>query len=180
MNSEHSINNLHSLPELISEISIRTSVTFPFKKAASVFDLDGTLVNVTAIEHFVTGEVHDFNSFHESSIDCPSYEKVAQIARSLIEKNHIVIVLSGRQERFRSITNFWLAMQSLPVQELYLRPNNFHGDKVNFKIQALKEISYKYEIKSIFDNDPKLLSLWKELDIPFVIKCPELTNLKAL
>lgn len=41
------------------------------KVAALLVDLDGTLVDVSGIRHFVEGGKRDFDSFHLESVNCP-------------------------------------------------------------------------------------------------------------
>jgi|GEM_PF-235415 len=148
------------------------------RKCAVVFDIDGTLVDVSSIQHLVEGQNRDFDRFHRESVDCPPYDQVLAIAQRLLRESLMVIAFSGRQEKYRSLTNYWCAIHSLPFNDLILRPNESQLKRIDFKHEAIINLSDQYKIIAIFDNDPELLSLWRSMGIPLVIQCPDLTILK--
>lgn len=142
-----------------------------------VFDIDGTLVNTNAIQHLVSNGLRRFDTFHRESINCPPHHNILSIAKELLNNKVKVIGLSGRQEKYRNLTNYWLAMNRLPLDELILRPEKYLGNKIQFKTEVIYDLQLRFEIIAIFDDDPKLLQAWKSCKIPLVVDCPELVKI---
>ncbi len=51
------------------------------KLTAIIFDMDGTLCDVSAIRHLVKGDERDFDKFHTESVNCPPYAHVLAAAK---------------------------------------------------------------------------------------------------
>ena len=164
--------------DLISEIVNLSNATPKDRTPLVIFDIDGTLVDVSTIQHFVGENNRDFDTFHRQSINCPPYFQVLEIAQGLIQNSLKVLAISGRQEKYRGLTDYWLAMNYLPLHELVLRPNEYQGNRMEFKSEAYRNLSTRYHIIAVFDNDPQLMKLWLSTQIPFVVQCPELKLLK--
>jgi FMN phosphatase YigB (HAD superfamily) len=164
--------------DLISEIVNLSNATPKDRTPLVIFDIDGTLVDVSTIQHFVSENNRDFDTFHRQSINCPPYLQILEIAKGLIQNSLKVMAISGRQEKYRGLTDYWLAMNSLPLHELVLRPNEYQGNRIEFKTEAYRSLTTRYKIIAIFDNDPQLLTLWLSTQIPIVVQCPELILLK--
>ena len=164
--------------DLISEIVSLSKSTPEERTPLVIFDIDGTLVDVSTIQHFVSENNRDFDSFHRQSINCPPYLQVLEIAQGLIQNSLKVLAISGRQEKYRGLTDYWLAMNSLPLHELILRPNEYQGNRLEFKSEAFRNLTTRYNVIAVFDNDPQLLTLWLSTQIPIVVQCPELRLLQ--
>ena len=54
------------------------------QKRLAIFDLDGTLVDVNNIRHYVEGKKKNFDLFHKESINCPPNEKVLFLNRTIL------------------------------------------------------------------------------------------------
>ena len=166
---------LVNFEQITSNILLQARMLHPKYKPAVVFDFDGTLIDISTVEYLVLGKERDFETFHRESINCPPYLSVLKLAQNLLLNNIKVFILSGRQERFRALTDYWLAMMELPVDELILRPSNYNGTKLEFKGEAMSKLLKFNTIIAIFENDPDLLQLWKRMKIDQIFKCPELT-----
>jgi len=164
--------------DLVAKIVSASGVLSNEGIPAVIFDIDGTLVDVSSIQHLVSSGHRQFDAFHRESINCPPFSQVLEIAQSLLKGPIKVLAISGRQERYRTLTDYWLAMHSLPLHELVLRPNDYQGNRVQFKKEKYAGVASKYNILAVFDNDPELLSLWLTTQIPMVVQCPELILLE--
>jgi hypothetical protein len=162
--------------EIISDILRLAKEANSNRKPVVVFDIDGTLVNTDSIKYLVSDGLREFDTFHRESINCPPHKNVLAVAKGIMDAEIGVIGLSGRQEKYRNLTNYWLAMNSLPLHELILRPENYLGNKIQFKAEAIKSLKSRFELIAIFDDDSKLLQAWKAFDIPLIIESPELVK----
>lgn len=66
-------------------------------KKAVVYDIDGTLSNVTAIRHYVIGRVKNFDKFHRESVNAPCHQHVVDAARRDKEAGYDVIIVTARK-----------------------------------------------------------------------------------
>jgi hypothetical protein len=164
--------------DLVSKIVDVAKSLSNSKKVAVLFDVDGTLVDVSSIQHLVDEGLRQFDTFHRESVNCPPHFKVLAIAQGLLKEDIDVLAISGRQEHYRALTDYWLAMHSLPLHELILRPNEYDGNRIQFKTEVFANLSLRYHVVAVFDNDPQLISLWLTKDVPFVVQCPELILLE--
>lgn len=80
-----------------------------------LFDIDGTLANLNGREDFLKQEIPDWKNFNaKMEEDLPNLPVVA-LYRALYESGKFEIILvSGRQERFRKVTETWLAWHEIP------------------------------------------------------------------
>ncbi|MBI4179350.1 hypothetical protein HY522_08015 [bacterium] len=71
---------------------------------------------------------------------------------------HPLILLSGREERFRSITRSWLAEQGLPApSKLYLRADGDRRSSTEFKSDILSRIvEHAHEAVSFVDDNEEM------------------------
>ena len=143
----------------------------------AVFDLDGTLVNVDSIRYLVETTSPNYNEFHLRSVDCPPFYDVLKLLKQFHDLHIKVILVTGRQEKYRKLTDFWLATHNITIDELIMRPERFSGSKLQFKELIFRNIIKAYEVIAVFDDDEDLLNLWRQISPTKLVKCPELTIL---
>jgi len=150
------------------------------KPDAVLVDVDGTLVDVTGIRHLVEGENRDFNAFHKASIDCQPNFPVLQRVQELHDLGHSVVVISGRDERFRRLTDFWLAMWAVPCDQLLMRRSGDSRSDVLVKEEIFNEVSENFRIVEAIDDREDLLNMWKSLKVERVVDVQDLLNAKGV
>lgn len=137
---------------------------------AVIVDLDGTLVNTDQISHFVETRPRDFESFHLESVNSPVNICVYDEIVRLHGKKQEIIVLSGRLEKFRSLSQYWLNSNKVPYDRLILRDNlDFRPDYI-VKGEMYDFLSLSYLIKVAIDDRDDLIQLWKSKGISEVKK----------
>lgn len=149
------------------------------KPSAVVVDMDGTLVDVAPIRHLVSGKSRNFDAFHRASLNClPILPVVSRLAKASSE-NCAVVVISGREARFRRLTEFWLAMWGIPSDLLIMRSNDDNRPGIEIKREMFSNITRKFDIIEIIDDQDELLELWRNLEILSVIDVKDLLQSKA-
>ena len=80
-----------------------------------LFDIDGTLADLNGREEFLKQEPPDWKNFNAKMEEDIPNTPVVELYRTLYESRKFEIILvSGRQERFRKATETWLlGMKSL-------------------------------------------------------------------
>lgn len=137
------------------------------KPQATLFDVDGTLVDVSSIRYLVdrtdpnfTGQ-RQFDRFHAESIDCPPHQKVLDAWKDVLESGRIPLVATGRTEKHREVTKWWLTNHHLfPLQQLHRKNGDFRPD-VEVKAEMLDLLLEHYDIVEVWDDNPHVIELWK-------------------
>lgn len=138
------------------------------KRKAVLFDVDGTLCDVSRIRHLVLGSAKDFHRFHEESVNCPPHAHV--VAASLALPSDVAcIVITARKERYRRLTSFWLALHGVPSDELHMRPDYDSRPDVDIKREILGSVRQRYQILHAWDDNPHVIQMWEEEGIPVTV-----------
>lgn len=142
------------------------------KPSAVIFDMDGTLADVSSIRHYLKPDINhgkDFDSFHSESVNVPPHTHVvnaAQVAHMLGLK---VLVVTARKWMWRNHTAWWLAMHGIHSDLLIMRGNLDGRKDYDVKKDMLKTIRQAYNPIHAWDDNPNIIRLWTEEGIPCTI-----------
>jgi phosphoglycolate phosphatase-like HAD superfamily hydrolase len=143
-------------------------------RRAAIFDMDGTLVNVSSVRHWVTPVPPErsrrFDRFHEDAVNCPPHEWVCRAARDVFNQGVDILVVTARSARYRNSTAFWLAMHDVPSHALFMRADGDHRKDYLVKADILRQIRASgWQPVVAFDDNPHVIRLWEENGIPTVV-----------
>lgn len=138
---------------------------------AVIFDMDGTLADVSGIRHHVEGGPENnykknFTAFHEESVNVPPNSEVvnqAQVSHMLGNKN---VIVTARGSQWRNHTAMWLAMHNVPSDAMYMRKQGDQRPDYEVKSDIHARLSKSYDPIHAVDDNPNVLKLWKEKGIP--------------
>lgn len=131
-------------------------------RTAVIFDMDGTLCDVSSVRHFVAQRPKNFDAFHSASIDCPPHGDVLHGVTSAREHGHAVLVVTARRFQWRYHTILWLAENGVEYDELYMRPDDDHRADVEVKRDVLRRIRRDgYDPVLAWDDNPNVIGLWE-------------------
>lgn len=135
-----------------------------------IYDVDGTLVNVSGIRHLVAAGLknRDFDAFHRASVDCPPIPEVVYSAQLWGEAGLKVGQLTARQEKYRSLTSFWIADHKVPSDLLVMRDDGDFRSDAEIKREKIARLLEQYEIELAYDDNPAIWEVWDEFSIPCV------------
>lgn len=141
---------------------------------AVIFDMDGTLVDVTSVRHWVTpvppARSKNFDRFHMEAVNCPPHEWVCRAARDVFNQGMQVLVVTARKARYRNPTAFWLALHDVPSHALFMRADHDNRPDYEVKADILNQIRAGGWIPVLaFDDNPNVVKLWEENNIPTII-----------
>lgn len=144
------------------------------KPKTIVFDMDGTLVDVSSIRHHVEGGPDNgyrknFDAFHNDAVNCPEFEWVVRAAREASEMGYRVIQVTARSERYRPSTSWWIAEHRVPSDGLYMRSERDYRPDYEVKKDILDRLLHKYDIVKAYDDNPSIVKLWNEYKIPCIV-----------
>lgn len=136
-----------------------------------IFDLDGTLADVSSIRYLVAaGEKNrNFDAFHRESVNCPPIPWVVEHAHTAHADGYKVVQVTARSERYRPHTSWWLAEHGIPSHELYMRGDYDYRPDYEVKRDIVDRILQSHDIVKAFDDNPSIVRLWGEYGIPCIV-----------
>jgi len=159
----------HPLPALDPKTKV---LPWHERRKAAVVDIQGTLINVDAIRHLVEGKVKYFDEFHEQTMAQPINEEILEEVREDSAKGLAILFLTGMTERFRHPLGWYLGNHDVPGEGLWMRPNHLFVSDVALKTWRYREISRQFQVVKATDDNPNILALWEELEIPVIRRVP--------
>lgn len=90
------------------------------KSSVCIFDIDGTLANCDHRLHYVKNKPKNWDAFYS---ECMSDHVIWPAAEmlELFRKNHLIYIVTGRPERNRDLTEFWLNNNKIYFDKLIMR-----------------------------------------------------------
>jgi len=124
-----------------------------------VFDLDGTLCNVTHRRQWVATQPKNWDAWNAGiSEDVPN-APVLDMLHSLSSSFRIVLV-SGRGSEYRVQTEEWLKKYRIPYDALYMRAfEDFRADD-EIKSELADQVEKDYRILGVFDDRKRVVDMW--------------------
>jgi phosphoglycolate phosphatase-like HAD superfamily hydrolase len=143
---------------------------------AIIFDMDGTLADVSSIRHHLTEYdktkrtvIKHFNKFHAESVNVPAHNYVVNAAQVAKILGHAILIVTARKHMWRNHTAWWLAMHNVPSDMLMMRGNNDNRKDYEVKKDMLDTISKAYNVIHAWDDNPSIIKLWQENNIPTTV-----------
>lgn len=141
---------------------------------AVIFDVDGTLCNVSTARHHVilsdTQKRKNFDKFHEDALSCPPHHNVVEAARVAHSDGLAVLVVTARSSEWMNQTVWWLLLNDVPFDQMYMRKRG-DGRKDFLVKQDILAMIRRDGFNPIhaWDDNPNVLALWDAEDIPTTI-----------
>jgi hypothetical protein len=145
-------------------------------REAVIFDMDGTLANVSSIRHHLKKfdetrrrVIKHFDRFHEESVNVPANPHVVNAAQVCHLFDIDVIIVTARKAKWRNQTAMWLALNCVPSNALFMRGNDDNRKDYEVKKDILSQIRKEWIPIHAWDDNPAIIKLWKEENIPCTI-----------
>ncbi len=145
-------------------------------RTAVIFDMDGTLADVSSIRHHLTKYdntkrrvIKHFNKFHAESVNVPAHDHVVNAAQMAHMLGHEVLVVTARKHMWRNHTAWWLAMHEVPSDMLMMRGDEDNRKDYEVKKDMLDTLRNAYDIIHAWDDNPSIIKLWQENNIPTTV-----------
>lgn len=132
---------------------------------AVVFDMDGTLADVSGLRHLVQGPNRNFEEFHQRSVDAPPNSEVVDMARNAKAAGKKIVIVTARKAKFRPHTAMWLAQNDVPSDAMYMRADKDQRPDYEVKKDILNRMSRSFNVIHAVDDNPNVLKLWHENNI---------------
>ncbi len=138
-----------------------------------IFDIDGTLANISHRLHFIQGEKKDWESFYSAmDKDQPIYE-ITLLLRLLIlttmtDTEYKVVFVTGRPEKYREKTMKWLDnivhIENLN-ERLFMRKDGDHRQDYVVKREIVGKLREQGSIRMAFEDRDQVVQMYRSLGI---------------
>ena len=130
-------------------------------KPIAIVDIDGTIADVQHRLHHIKGaRKKNWKAFFEAmDRDTPLKPMIRQVHE--LEKEHDIIVVTGRPEQYRQRTEKWLKQNGLRYLRLFMRPKGDHRPDYTVKAEVLREFK-KGQIVLAIDDRPPVCDMWEK------------------
>jgi phosphoglycolate phosphatase-like HAD superfamily hydrolase len=136
------------------------------KPTAFIFDMDGTLVDTSAIVHHVLKRPKNFEAFHREAASAPARPEVVQMVHDAVDAGHDILIVTAREAVWRHPTAMWLALNRIPSHAMFMRPVKDYRKDYIIKKEILQRIRTTWEVVHAVDDNPAVIQLWEEEGIP--------------
>ncbi len=139
-----------------------------------LFDIDGTLADITHRRHFVENGGSNWKQFFELMGDDTPKESIVELYNTLARSGHYkCIIVSGRPERYRKITEQWLVWNAILVDEVIMRPDGDSRPDHEVKEDILRSLQGRNErIAFVVDDRKSVVDMWRRNGV-MCLQCAE-------
>ena len=132
----------------------------------AVFDIDGTLADLTHRRHYVRTKPKNWGAFEKAIPMDDPIPFVVKYLLDLHDEGKTIILASGRGEQSRDNTTQWLDRWTLPYTRLYMRAfKDYRADDI-IKEELLDQmISDGYTPDIVFDDRDRVVDMWRRRGI---------------
>lgn len=130
-------------------------------KSIVIVDIDGTIADVRhRLHHIKDPGKKNWKAFFEAMDgDTPIESMIRQVHE--LERQHDIIVVTGRPEHYRARTEKWLEKQGIRFRKLFMRPDGDHRPDYTVKEEILREFRKEQIVLAIDDRGP-VCDMWEK------------------
>ena len=130
-----------------------------------IFDIDGTLADATHRLHHILGkEKKDWDAWDAETDGDTPIVPIVGILQALYDHGHKIMLLTGRNERVRELTEQWLEDHNIHYHWLVMRPHGDRRDDTIVKLEQLEQFmrNRNDRIQTIFEDRRRLVVAFRE------------------
>lgn len=127
---------------------------------AIIVDIDGTIADNTHRQHFMNLQPKNWNEFF---IECHKDEPIVPVIEMIQKlcRKYKILVVTGRPEKYRQLTNFWLIKHKVPCDNLYMRKCGDYRPDHEIKLDILDIIRREHDILLAIDDRQSVVDMWR-------------------
>lgn len=143
--------------------AILTTVFPRSPEDAVIFDIDGTLAEVEHRRHFLEGDKPNWAAFNAAIGDDMVSPNIHRLARTLRSSGNAIVLCSGRDGKFRRLTELWATFNQVHYDRLYMRaPGDKRKDHI-VKMELLDQIlADGFNPWLVVDDRSSVVAAWRD------------------
>jgi hypothetical protein len=126
----------------------------------AVFDIDGTLADVSQRLHHVRSKPKNWDAFFAAMAQDKAIASMVRLCNLLHEAGVRIVLCSGRPERYRADTVSWLAREGVRYDELRLRRDGDRRSDTIAKREMLAGIDPAH-VLFIVEDRTSVVEMWR-------------------
>jgi predicted secreted acid phosphatase len=132
----------------------------PLAAEIVIFDIDGTLADISDRVHHIRKKPRNWNAFNEGMAKDKAIRSMVRLCNVLYSSGLYIVLCSGRNEKNRPETIEWLKAQGVNYHELLLRKDeDFRTDSV-VKREILGTLD-KSRILFVVEDRSRVVEMWR-------------------
>lgn len=139
---------------------------FGIIREAVIFDVDGTLADTSHRVHFVTNGKKDWDGFFGAQDQDPVHHDISRLVDIFKFVGYTVLIVSGRPETYRRVTENWLTKKGISYEFLFMRGfNNKQDDDIVKKDIYNKYIKDYFKVHYVLDDRNRVVKAWRDMGL---------------
>ena len=130
-----------------------------------IFDLDGTLADISHRLHFIDKKKKDWTGFYRACSEDEPILEIRDLANTIGESNITRIwIVSGRSSEVRKETWHWLCDNSVLFDRLFMRYEKDHRPDFEIKEEWLRGLHQEVRdnIACVFEDRQSVVDMWRK------------------
>ena len=125
-----------------------------------IFDIDGTLADVSERVHHINKKPKNWDAFFQGIPQDKAIQSMVRLCNILYASGITIILCSGRSEQYRPETVEWMAQEGVNYHELVLRRNNDRRSDVIVKREMLAGMD-RSRILFVVEDRSGVVEMWR-------------------
>lgn len=125
-----------------------------------IFDIDGTLADVSERIHHVRKKPKNWNAFFQGMAQDKAIHSMVRLCNLLYASGIQIVLCSGRSEEHRQQTVDWLTQQGVNYHNLVLRKDNDRRQDSVVKREMLAHLD-KTKILFVVEDRSRVVEMWR-------------------
>jgi hypothetical protein len=126
----------------------------------AIFDIDGTLADISAREHHVRKHPKNWKAFFAGMANDKAAASIVRLCNILYDAGVYIILCSGRNEEHRPQTMEWLEREGVKYHEIRLRADGDMRSDVVAKREMLKGIDIS-NVLFVVEDRARVCEMWR-------------------
>lgn len=125
-----------------------------------IVDIDGTIADNMHRQSILEADPKDWDSFF---LECHQDEPIVPVVDivQVLEKVYSILIVTGRSEKYRELTKFWLKKHEIPYDKLYMRREGDYRPDHEIKEEILMKIRESYSPFLAIDDRQSVVDMWR-------------------
>jgi phosphoglycolate phosphatase-like HAD superfamily hydrolase len=136
-------------------------------KPAVIFDIDGTITDLSHREYLVRQKKPDYGLFYSlAKYDQPVMPMV-NLGMTLASSGFALLFVTGRPYKIQGDTKDWLSRYfNMSEQNLFMRGDEDHRHDATIKHEIYKQlIEPTYKVELVFEDRNRCVEMWRNLGL---------------
>ena len=128
-----------------------------------LFDIDGTLADINQRREFLKSSPPNWRAFNENMGEDKPNAPIVKLYRTFWETQcYEILLVSGRSETHRKLTEQWLAWNEIPFSQILMRQDKDYRADYIVKEEILHKLQQKGKnILFVVDDRNQVVDMWR-------------------